>query len=104
MTHERNKLTGAPLRASEKRKSGPNAKSFRSLAKAHAEEALGVLADLAKGAASESVRVSAANALLDRAYGKPTSGAAARAAAPGQAPLSWSGGEVEVEWLDGQRF
>lgn len=41
------------------------------LAKTYTEEALETLVDVAKNARSEAARVSAANALLDRAYGKP---------------------------------
>jgi len=41
------------------------------LAKAHTEAALLTLVDVAKNGRSEAARVSAANALLDRAYGKP---------------------------------
>ncbi len=40
-------------------------------AKAHAETALGVLVEIATTGQSEAARVSAANAILDRAYGKP---------------------------------
>jgi hypothetical protein len=42
------------------------------MAKGHAATALKTLADIAKGGESESARVSAANAILDRAYGKPS--------------------------------
>lgn len=41
------------------------------LARAHTAVALQVLVDVAKKGASESARVAAANAILDRAYGKP---------------------------------
>lgn len=41
------------------------------LAKGHAERALQTLADIADGGESEAARVSAAVAILDRAYGKP---------------------------------
>lgn len=40
-------------------------------AKTHAETALKALADIARKGESESARVSAATAILDRAYGKP---------------------------------
>jgi hypothetical protein len=93
----RKKLTGAPLRASEEReiKRGPSRRSFSAKAKLHALDALDSLASLAKGAASEAVRVSAANAVLDRAYGKPGSGAKATSS-----PASGYSGPVEVRWLD----
>lgn len=41
------------------------------LAKAYAPSALKVLNDISKSGESEAARVSAANAILDRAYGKP---------------------------------
>jgi hypothetical protein len=41
------------------------------MAKEHAEKALGVLVQIAQSGESEAARVSAANAILDRAYGKP---------------------------------
>lgn len=42
------------------------------LARAHTATALSVLVKVAKDGESESARVSAANAILDRAYGKPS--------------------------------
>lgn len=42
------------------------------LAKQHGPDALQALVDIATMGQSESARVSAANALLDRGYGKPT--------------------------------
>jgi hypothetical protein len=97
MSGVRKKLTGAPLRASEEReiKRGPSSRSFSAKAKLHALEALDALASLAKGAASEAVRVSAANAMLDRAYGKPASGVKA---AHGSSTGVYTG-PVEVQWL-----
>jgi hypothetical protein len=41
------------------------------LAKAYTEEALHTLVDVARNGRTDVARVSAANALLDRAYGKP---------------------------------
>ena len=41
------------------------------LAKAHTHDALLTLVDVAKNGRSDAARVSAANALLDRGYGKP---------------------------------
>lgn len=46
-------------------------KDLAEMAKEHAEKALGVLVQIAQGGESEAARVSAANAILDRAYGKP---------------------------------
>lgn len=56
------------------------------LARAHTADALKVLVDVAKKGASESARVAAANAILDRAYGKPTQ--SHQHAGPGGAPIS----------------
>ena len=42
------------------------------LAKTYTEEALETLVDVARKGRSDAARVSAATALLDRAYGKPT--------------------------------
>ncbi len=44
------------------------------MAREHAETALGVLVEIALRGESEAARVSAANALLDRGYGKPVQG------------------------------
>jgi hypothetical protein len=41
------------------------------LAKAYTDEALETLVDVARNGRTDAARVSAANALLDRAYGKP---------------------------------
>ncbi len=46
--------------------------SLSDLARQHTSTALTALVDIAKKGGSESARVAAANALLDRAYGKPT--------------------------------
>lgn len=56
------------------RKPGKVSKAKRDLAelaKGHAEAALRALVDIAKNGESESARVSAANAILDRSYGRP---------------------------------
>lgn len=55
-------------------------------AKVHTEFALGVLVSVATKSPNDSARVSAASALLDRAYGKPA-----------QAVVGESGGPVE--WI-----
>ena len=44
---------------------------IRDLARQHTELALGTLAEIAAHGENESARVSAANALLDRGWGKP---------------------------------
>lgn len=46
--------------------------SFSEVARTHAPEALRTLVQIAKKGESDSARVSAANAILDRAYGKPS--------------------------------
>ena len=53
------------------------------LARGHAEAALDALVEIAVEGGSEAARISAANAILDRAYGKPGAGDAAPAAPDG---------------------
>jgi hypothetical protein len=74
------------------------AAALRAAAEAHALEALDALVELAKGAASESVRVSAANAILDRAHGRPAPGA--RAAPDDDADAA---SHLDVQWLDPEK-
>jgi hypothetical protein len=71
--------------------------ALRQTARNHAEEALKALAELMAGAASEHVRVSAANAILDRALGKPLPGskAAEEAVEEEEEPL-------DVRWLNSE--
>ncbi len=101
MTRERKRPAGASPCAPEKNETKPKPapRSIRAAAKTHALEALETLASLAQNAASESVRVSAANAVLDRAYGKPVTGARTAAGKP----VGDAMGEVEVEWLDPEK-
>lgn len=48
-------------------------RELRDMAKDHCADALQVLVDIAKSqTSSDAARVSAANAILDRGYGKPT--------------------------------
>src|ERR1051325_6261857 len=47
-------------------------RELREIAQVYSGEALETLAHLMRSAVSEATRLSAANALLDRAYGKPT--------------------------------
>lgn len=49
-------------------------KGLSELAQGHAENMLGVLVKIATSGESEAARVSAANAILDRGYGKPIQG------------------------------
>jgi hypothetical protein len=61
-------------RASSGRKPGATSLAKRdlaALAKEHVDLALGVLVKIAKSGKSEPARVTAANSILDRAYGKP---------------------------------
>lgn len=58
---------GARSRATKEHKA-----SLSDLARQHTNTALKALVDIAQKGESESARVAAANALLDRAYGKPT--------------------------------
>ena len=46
-------------------------RDIQSMAREHAEAALQTLVEIAKDGESEGGRVAAANAILDRAYGKP---------------------------------
>jgi hypothetical protein len=71
MTVHGGKRTGAG------RKPGATSLAKRDLAamaKEHVETALAVLVEIATAGQSEPARVTAANALLDRAYGKPIQG------------------------------
>lgn len=56
------------------RKPGAVSKAKRELAaiaKEHAEDALAVLVEIMRNGENEAARISAANAVLDRGYGKP---------------------------------
>lgn len=46
-------------------------KSLEEVARSHTETAIKALAEIAKSSESDAARVSAANAILDRGYGKP---------------------------------
>ena len=56
----------------KKGKVGEAKRELAEMAKEHAEAALLTLAEIATGDGAASARVSAATAILDRAYGKPT--------------------------------
>ena len=102
MTNWRERRLGAHLRRSHKREQAgaeeaakPIIFVLREKARDHANKALEALADLMQGASSEHVRVAAANAILDRALGKPLPGTKAaeeEADADEDEPL-------EVRWL-----
>ena len=63
---------GAGRPAGSTNKSSPGqAQRLSELAKAYTEEALETLIAVARNGRTDAARVSAANALLDRAYGKP---------------------------------
>ncbi|UIY28714.1 hypothetical protein LZK73_18460 [Neorhizobium galegae] len=61
-------------------------KTLSEMAKVHAEQALMTLVEIAEKGESESARVSAANTILDRAYGKATQ--SHEHSGPGGAPIA----------------
>ena len=63
---------GAGRPAGSANKSSPEqSQRLSEFAKTYTEEALDTLVDVARNGRTDAARVSAANALLDRAYGKP---------------------------------
>ena len=63
---------GAGRPSGSTNKSSPEqSQRLSELAKTYTEEALQTLVDVARNGRTDAARVSAANALLDRAYGKP---------------------------------
>jgi hypothetical protein len=67
------RLKGTGARRSRARTTGAGAAGpLAELARDHAQDALAALVDIAREGASEAARISAANAILDRAYGKPS--------------------------------
>ena len=67
------KREGAGRPAGSKHRSTPDQNErITELAKTHCELALQVLVDVASKGKTDSARVSAANALLDRAFGRPS--------------------------------
>ena len=63
---------GAGRPSGSSNKSSPEqSQRLSELAKAYTEDALQTLVDVARNGRTDAARVSAANALLDRAYGKP---------------------------------
>jgi hypothetical protein len=99
MTETRKRRSGRYVRASVRREHqrAKHWRTFQDVAEGHALAALEALASLAESAASESVRVSAANAVLDRAYGKPTPGG--RWAAGEEEQEAVEPGRLKVRWL-----
>ena len=61
---------GRPVGSTNK-SSPQQSQRLSELAKTYTEEALETLVDVARNGRTDTARVSAANALLDRAYGKP---------------------------------
>ena len=57
--------------ASTNKSSPEQSQRLSELVKTYTEEALETLVDVARNGRTDAARVSAANALLDRAYGKP---------------------------------
>ncbi|MEI9890941.1 MAG: hypothetical protein WDN45_10510 [Caulobacteraceae bacterium] len=76
---------------------------LRSSAHARAEEALEALVTLVREAGSEHVKVSAANAILDRAFGKPLTGAQAAEEYDAEDEDDEEDDPVEVLWLGADR-
>ena len=64
------KGAGRPLGSSNKC-TAEQSQRLSELAKTYTQEALETLVDVARNGRTDAARVSAANALLDRAYGKP---------------------------------
>ncbi|WP_062228968.1 hypothetical protein [Aureimonas frigidaquae] len=67
------------------------------LARDHAQDALAALVEIAREGGSEAARISAANAILDRAYGKPSTATPdeARSGEVQAAPLDLSDAELQ---------
>ena len=57
---------------STNKSSSEQSQRLSELAKTYTEEALDTLVDVARNGRTDAARVSAANALLDRAYGRPS--------------------------------
>jgi hypothetical protein len=81
------------------RKATVGAPQFRRAARGYAYEALGALAELMRSANSEAVRVSAANALIDRVYGRPPAAAKAGDGPKGSDDVG-PPRRVTFQWLD----
>jgi hypothetical protein len=64
--------TRRPTTGTTRRRKAPTAGNpLAELGRSHAEAAFKILADIAKDGESESARLSAANAILDRVFGRP---------------------------------
>jgi hypothetical protein len=111
MTNWRERRLGVRARPRGRRKSEPSqtaeaaatapliiAITLRRSAQDHAQEALEALLALVRNASSEHVRVAAANAILDRALGKPLPGA--KAADDLASDADGQDDPLEVRWLD----
>ena len=73
--------------------------SVRALAQAHTEGAIKTLSDIMYNGETETVRVSAANSLLDRAHGKPAQAVHVgqdEEAGPVQQVIRWAISETEA--------
>ena len=62
------------------------------LARQHCGLALDVLARIAENGQSETARITAACALLDRGFGKPREASISQYAGPDDGPFGWLGG------------
>lgn len=75
MTHRGGKRLGAGRRkGSRNRATSEQLGTLTEMAQSHARVALETLVSIARDGESEAARVSAANAILDRGYGKPVQG------------------------------
>jgi hypothetical protein len=85
-----------PVQSPAKPDAADEAAEFRRAAQKHAGEALEALAKLMREANSEAVRVSAANALIDRAYGR----AAQAVRVDGETAEDGQAVSLTFTWLD----
>ena len=64
------KGAGRPA-GSKSRADADDTKNLSDIARSHTEQAINTLVDITKNGRTDAARVSAANAILDRGYGKP---------------------------------
>ncbi len=79
------------------------AAQFRSAAQGHALKALGVLADLMDTASSETVRASAANSVIDRAYGRVAQAVRGGGSTGSEGVEGVEGVELSIAWLNPEK-
>ena len=73
--------------------------TLEELARSHTETALNVLVQVAQASESDPARVSAANAILDRGYGKPTQGMEHTGAGGGPIQTEEISDKDAVRWM-----